>query len=428
VGVVDVVTDVTRVQVPGLWTLILSVYLPFALGYFLSYLFRSVNAVLAPNLMADLHVGARSLGLLTSAYFLAFAVMQLPVGVALDRFGPRRTQTVLLFVAACGAGVFGASGSLAGLVVGRALIGAGVAVALMASFKAIVLWFPRERWALVNGCVMGVGGLGAIAATAPVEAALRVTDWRGVFYLLALLTVAAGVAVFFAVPEKPRSAAPGTMAQVWGGLGLVYRDRLFWRVAPLAATTMAAGMAIQGLWAGPWLRDVAALDRSGVASHLFLLAAMLAVGYAGDGVVADFLSNRFRVSMLRMITIGAVLFLGVQVLLVARVDPAGHWIWVLFGPLSVVSVLAFPILSQHFPTEYSARSNTGLNVIMFGLSFVAQYAIGAIIALWPASATGHYPPVAYSVAFGIILAVQVLALLWLLLPIWPEVAVVRKDK
>lgn len=413
---------------PRLWRLVVTVLLPFAMGYFLSYLYRSVNAVLAPNLVADLGVGPAVLGLLTSTYFLGFAVMQLPIGVALDRFGPRRVQAAFLVVAACGAAIFGSSESLVGLIVGRFVIGAGVAVALMGSFKAVVLWFPRRRWAFFNGCVMGVGGLGAVFATAPVELALRVTTWRGIFYLLAVLTVIVAAAIMAVVPEKPTSSAGGSLREQCRGLGVIVRDRLFWRVAPLAAVIDGAAMAIQGLWAGPWLRDVAAQSRAGVAGRLLLAAAMLAVGKLGVGLLADFLNNRYAIGMLRLVSIGAGLFLALQVLLIARVDPAGYWIWILFGPLSAVSTLAFPVLSQHFPTTYSARSNTGLNLLMFGFSFVAQYAIGVVIGLWTTSANGHYLPVAYSAAFGMVLGVEALALLWFLLWRQPEGAPAQQSE
>ena len=161
------------------------VFVPFALGYFLSYLYRVVNAVIAPDLVRDVGLDANHLGLLTSAYFLTFAAFQLPLGILLDRLGPRRTEAALLLIAAAGAFVFASAESAAGLIAGRALIGLGVSACLMAAFKAFVVWFPSQRLPLVNGCQMAAGGLGALAATAPVEAALAFTDWRGVFLVSA---------------------------------------------------------------------------------------------------------------------------------------------------------------------------------------------------------------------------------------------------
>ncbi len=134
------------------------VFLPFAAGYFISYLYRVVNAVIAPDLIADIGVGPSALGLLTATYFISFASFQLPLGVLLDRFGPRKVEAVLLLFAALGAFVFARAESLTGLITGRALIGFGVSACLMAAFKAYTLWFSREKWPLINGFQMAAGG------------------------------------------------------------------------------------------------------------------------------------------------------------------------------------------------------------------------------------------------------------------------------
>ena len=180
----------------------LRVFIPFALGYFLSYLYRVVNAVLAPDLAAELGVGPSELGLLTAAYFITFAAFQLPLGILLDRFGSRKIESLLLIFAAAGAFVFSEAESVTGLVIGRALIGFGVSACLMAAFKAFVTWFRKEQLPLINGIQMASGGFGALTATAPVEAALGITDWRGIFLILSILTLAVAATVFFVVPEK----------------------------------------------------------------------------------------------------------------------------------------------------------------------------------------------------------------------------------
>ena len=226
---------------------VLTVFVPFAGGYFLSYLFRSINAVIAPQLVSEIGLTAADLGLLTSAYFLAFAAFQLPLGLLLDRFGPRRVQSMLLLSAAVGAVVFSFGDALEPLLLGRALIGLGVAGGLMASFKAITMWFPNDRWAMVNGCFLGMGGLGAIAATVPTEAALHYTDWRGIFLALSAITVLAAGLIFAVVPEKPSAAKTQTLADQIRGLGSVFGDPLFWRVAPVAAASLASGAVLGGI-------------------------------------------------------------------------------------------------------------------------------------------------------------------------------------
>ena len=139
------------------------VFAPFVTGYFLSYLYRTITALISDGLARDLDLGPADLGLLASMYFLAFGLIQLPLGVWLDRFGPRRVQTVLLAIAAAGALMFALAGSFATLMLARILIGLGVAGGLMAGLKAIVLWFPPDRIALANGWFVMVGALLRVA-------------------------------------------------------------------------------------------------------------------------------------------------------------------------------------------------------------------------------------------------------------------------
>jgi len=401
---------------PGMLRLVATVFLPFAGGYFLSYLFRSTNAIIAPQLIREIGLSASDIGLLTSAFFLAFATFQIPLGVLLDRFGPRRVQAGFLLFAALGAVLFARSQSRDALALGRAFMGLGVAGGLMASFKAITLWFPMRRWPLVNGCFMAMGGLGAMSSTLPMEAALRYTDWRGVFLGLAAVTVGVSAIILFVVPEKPgRAKAVSLIAQV-KGLQRIFTDRLFWRLAPITVAVFSANMAIQTLWAGLWLRDVAGFDRGGVAAMLFLLTAMMTVGFVASGAVADVLERR-GISLGRVMGWGTVVFMLAQAAVVFEADQHGVWPWIVFGLSMNFVILSYSWLSRHFPLAYSGRVNTGLNVFVFAGIFLAQFAMGAIIDLWPLAADGGYRPEAYRAAFGTFLALEALAFVWFLNPV-----------
>jgi MFS family permease len=392
---------------PSLTRITLTVFLPFAGGYFLSYFYRSVNAIIAPQLVSEIELDAGDLGLLTSAYFFAFAAIQLPLGVMLDRFGPRRVQAALLLCAAAGAFIFAIGETRMILMLGRALIGLGVAGGLMASFKAITLWYPQERWPLANGCFMAMGGLGAMAT---------ITDWRGIFVGLAIATIVVSVIIFTMVPERNGQTPPAALRDQIKGVRKICTNSAFWRLAPLAMTTLAANMAIQTLWAGPWFRDVGGLDRDGVASGLFILAFTMTLGFVCTGMTADFLSRR-GVSLKLITGCGLTLFLIAQALVVFRADVTGIMIWVLFGLTMNVAVLIYPQLCAHFPLSHTGRVNTSVNLLVFGGVFATQYGMGEIIDLWPVGPNGAYEPEAYSAAFGAILALQCLAFLWFLIPI-----------
>ena len=250
----------------------------YAAGYFLSYGLRSVNAVIAPELMQQLSITATGLGLLTSAYFLAFGLFQLPLGLLLDRFGPRRVEAALLLVAAAGCALFAVGTTLETLAVARALIGLGVSACLMASFKAFSQWFPAERLPSLTATIMVAGGLGALSASVPVAAALPVLGWRGVFWLVAgLLVLAAGF--LMRVPDHGAGAQREALGQQLRTLGSIYGNRMFWRFAPQGTFIVGGFMAIQGLWAVPWLMEVNGASRTDAAEVLFLLALAMLAGF-----------------------------------------------------------------------------------------------------------------------------------------------------
>src|SRR5712664_2159067 len=182
-------------------SLILRVFVPFVFGYYIAYLFRTINAVMAAPLATELGLGADDLGLLTSVYFLTFAAAQIPIGILLDRHGPRRVQSVLLVVAAVGSTLFAVSDHFLMLLFGRALIGLGVASAMTAGLKALVLWFPGDRVPLLNGLMVMLGALGAVTATLPADLLLDWIGWRELFGVFAGLTIAGAIRVYLIVPE-----------------------------------------------------------------------------------------------------------------------------------------------------------------------------------------------------------------------------------
>lgn len=400
---------------PGAAALLLYVFLPFSTGYFLSFLFRSVNAVIAPDLMRDVGVGASGLGFLTAAFFLGFAAVQLPLGVMLDRYGAARVQAALLSIAALGAALFAVADSPAALVVARALIGLGCAGGLMAAFKAIVKWYPPQRLSLVNGCYLAVGGLGAIVATRPVEQALAFTDWRGLFVALALASVASAAAIWALVPRGDAAESPPPLGTQVREIGVIFRDPLFWRFVPVSILGMGGTLSIQGLWAGPWLGDVAGLDRAAVADGLLVLSVAMTVGFVLTGLVADALRAR-GVSSLTVMAAGSVVGIVTLAVITLRVDPDGWWHWIVLGLFGQVTAIVYPAQSRHFGPAYAGRAGTANTLLVFSGIFVLQFAMGAVIDLWPRDAAGRYPPQAYQAAFGLVLLGLCASVAWLLRP------------
>jgi predicted MFS family arabinose efflux permease len=397
---------------PGLPRLIAAVFLPFALGYFFSYLYRTVNAVIGPGLASELDLTAGQLGMLTSAYFITFAAAQIPVGIFLDSHGPRRVETALLLIAALGAFLFSIGEGLWGLVIGRALIGLGVAACLMGAFKAMVEWFPRDRLPLMNGLIVASGGLGAMVATAPTEAIVSAVGWRYGFVALAVATVAAALLLWFVVPERDRRPVAG--AAPTGGMRTIYASRVFWRVAPLSALSQGSFLAIQTLWAGPWLRDIAGLDPRAVSFTLLAGAAGFVVGNLVGGYAAARLVAR-GIPPLAAAATGMGLFIVVQFAILAQWTDAPTLLWFVFGATGTTGVLSFSVLARAFPVELAGRASTALNLWIFVFAFALQWGMGEMINLWPTAADGGYDTEGYRAAFGLALALQVVAFSWMML-------------
>lgn len=394
--------------------LVLRVFLPFAVGYYLSYLFRTVSAVTAEQLTAEFALSPSSLGLLTSAYFLTFAAAQIPIGVFLDRYGPRQVQAVLLVIAGGGAALFGAADGFFSLLAGRALIGLGVAAALTAGLKATVLWFPKERVALVNGWMVMLGALGAVTATTPSEWLVAMIGWRGLFEWLAAATMLAAGIVYLFVPEAPRSPAAAA-GRPFAGLKEIYTNRRFWRLAPLSATTIGTAWALQGLWAAPWLADVEGLDREMLVNHLLAMAVALSAGALLLGILATRLRRR-NIQPQAVLGIVAALFITVQIALILRWPLPSYVLWCFVAAVGAVTVLSYAIVADYFPKELAGRANAALNVFHIGGAFVLQDLIGVVIDHWPVEGARH-PVIAYQGAFGLDLALQLVAWIWFA---WPR--------
>lgn len=391
------------------------VFLPLSTGYFLSFLFRSINAVIAPDLMRDVGVGASGLGFLTAAFFLGFAAVQLPLGVMLDRYGAARVQAVLVTIAAVGAALFSVSESPAGLVLSRMLIGVGCAGGLMAAFKAIVKWYPPQSLSFVNGCYLAMGGLGAIAATRPVEEALALAGWRGVFVALTVLAIGSALSIFLLVPRGDAAASPPALSRQIVEVGRVFRDPLFWRLIPISVLGMGGTLSIQGLWAGPWLQDVGGLDRVAVANTLLVLSVAMTAGFLVGGWVADRLRPRGVSSLTVMAWGTGISILGLAAILLG-VDPSGWWHWLIFGSFGQSTAIVYAALSRHFGPAFAGRAGTANTLCVFIGIFALQWAMGAVIDWWPRNAAGHYPVQAYQAAFAMVIVGLIASLAWLLRP------------
>lgn len=390
--------------------IILRVLVPFAAGYLMTWLLRSVNAVVAPDLVRDLGLTASGLGLLTAAYFFTYAAMQLPLGILLDRYGPRRTQAALFVLAALGCLGFALAQNELALTLARALIGLGLAGGLMAGFKTVALWLPRDKVSMGNGCYMAVGALGALLAATPSDLLVQAIGWRSTFVLLGAIVLAVAGAIYLVVPERGGGGRAESWGEQIGGLGRVFKDRLFWRVTPVVALTNGVALAVQSLWLGPWLVDAQGLTRDGAAVYLMACSLAFGIGVAGIGTLASALDRR-GIGAFQILAVALVPFFLAQVAMVAGVgDPL--LLVVVYGMTGQVGIVVHATFAAHFGVALAGRASTALNLVAFAIAFAGQYAVGGVIDLWPTNAGGGYHPDGYRAAFAGALVLQLLGYVW----------------
>jgi predicted MFS family arabinose efflux permease len=382
-----------------------AIVLPFCLGYFVSYVLRAVVAVIGPGLVGELRLGPADLGFLTSTYSLAFALAQLPVGLALDRFGARRVVGWPLVLSAVGTVAFAAGRDFPTLALGRGLAGLGVSACLMGGFKVFGDNFPRDRQASLTGLIMAAGTSGALVASTPLAGVLPLVGWRGAMAAVAALCALAAVLVLAVVPRGAAAGTPGESpaAQV-RALASVFGSRPFWRYAPQVTLFTGGFMALQGLWFATWASTVDGRSPGGTAALLFTLNLGLLLGQAAITAGAGALANA-GLSRERMMTAGLALALLVEGLLVAGAV-RGLGFWLALGIFNAAGAQVYGVATSHFPRAVAGRVSTALNLLAFTGAFAIQWGIGVAL-----QAMGN-PPGSLRRVLAALWLSQVLAVGW----------------
>lgn len=344
------------------------VFFLFTLGYFLSYFYRSANAVLSKDLTQDLDLGPAELGFMTSLFYLAFAAVQLPLGSLLDRYGPRFITPALLLVAALGSLVFGLAQSFPVLALGRALIGMGMAAALMGSLKAFSLWFPRT-YATMSTLLVGLGATGGLLAATPLALMKEAVGWRGIFLLGAGVVVLVAFLIYLGVRNTP-PGVPWPRGGGSGGLKEVLGNPQLLRVAFLALAFAGSFLALQTLWAGTYAYALG-LKAVEVGNLLFLYSGTAVLGFLVSGYLAD------RWGTARMLFLSACLFaLGLVLLLFKLLVPA----YLLMGLFGAFNILTLTQARELVPPHLVGRGTTLVNLFGIGGTFLLQWGVGVTVA------------------------------------------------
>ncbi len=396
------------------------VFLSFALAYFFSALVRAITATLSPVLTQELGLQARDLGLLAGGYFLGFSLTQLPLGRWLDRYGPRSVILAFLSVAVLGCLAFAWADSFGGLLLARMLCGVGVSACLMAPLTGYRRWFNASTQLRTNSWMLMTGSLGMVAATLPVQWLLPLWGWRALFVAMAVCVALSMLCIRLLVPAWQRHA-PAQTAQTMavdddGGYSAIWRSRYFWRMTPIGFFSYGGMVAIQTLWAGPWMTQVAGWSPLASATGLFVINLSMLTSFwlwgwvtpalARRGIHADVLIARgFPLSF---VALGALVWAG------SAAGDAAALLLAAFCVSSTFVSLAQPAVGMAFAPHLAGRALSAYNLVIFAGIFVVQWGLGLGVDL--ARSLGWSTVAAYQAAFGVFGAASLLS--WLFFIGW----------
>jgi len=369
--------------------------------YLVSQFLRNSVGVIAPDLAAEMALSAGAIGLLSSAFFFAFAAAQIPLGIALDRYGPKRCMLVCAVIAVAGTVAFAFATTPAALVGARVLMGLGSSCYLMAPLALYARRFPPERFAALAGIQIGIGTVGTLLVTAPLAFASAAVGWRATFLAVAGVVVACGVLVAFVVREersdRARTVHHETLSESFAGIRAVARSRSFLPIFLMNVVCYSSYVLIVGLWGGPYLAHVYGHGLT-ARGDLLLIPALTQI----VGVVLWGYAERMVGTHKPLVLAGGV----------ATAACLGTLAW--FGrlaPLPLAILLGMfglaaayiPVLIAHgralLPSPLVGRGITLFNVGTIGGVFVSQFVTGMLIDLFPERG-GAYPPDAYRLVFG----------------------------
>jgi len=386
------------------------VFLAFAFAYFFSALLRAVTATLAPTLTEEFSLNARDLGLLAGGYFLGFSATQLPLGTWLDRHGPKKVILAFLLVAVLACIAFSMATSFPALLAARVLCGVGVSACLMAPLTGFRRWLVPGTQLRANSWMLMTGSFGMLASTLPVQWLMPVFGWRPLFWGLAAMIAVSMLLIAWSVPAwQPAPAHPGapraSYAEVW-------RNPYFRRMAPVGFFTYGGMIAVQTLWAGPWMVRVAGYEPVDSAAGLFTINLAMLVTFWTWGMVNPMLARR-GIHTDRLIAWGTPLSLVVLSGIVIAGPAAGAAVLALFCMSSTFISLAQPAVGMAFPAALAGRALSAYNLVIFLGVFVMQWGIGLLVDAF--GALGWSEVASFRGAMTAFLACSALSYAWFLL-------------
>ena len=351
------------------------IFFVFACGYFISALLRAITATLSPLLTSEFNLTAGNLGLLAGGYFLGFASMQIPLGYLLDRHGPKKIVSSFLLIAIIGTAAFALAQSFSGLLISRILIGVGVSACLMGPLTGYRIWFADEYQQRANAWMLMVLSMGFVFSTLPVQILLPIIGWRWIFGLIAILILLVIFLTFFFIPrwktENNNQESAGSLSDVW-------KNNFFRSTIPLGLFNYGGIVAVQTLWAGPWMVRVAGYTPLESATGLFWINVTMLFAFFTFGYILPKIT-KLGIESMKLMKLGLpISYLSLLVIIILG-ENAGALHFTIYILTSIFLTLTQPAVALSFPTSLAGKSLTSFNLLIFVGTFVMQWGIGLII-------------------------------------------------
>ena len=390
----------------------ISVFFVFAFGYFISCLLRAITATLSPVLTSEFNLLAADLGLLAGGYFLGFACMQIPLGYLLDKYGPKKIVTSFLLIALIGIISFALAKSFSGLLISRILIGVGVSACLMAPLTGYRIWYAENQQQRANSWMLMVASLGFLSSTLPVQLLLPSFGWRWIFGGIALLTLLSILLMLLFIPNwdlnKNRvlenSEKTGSLSDVW-------KNRFFISVIPMGLFNYGGLMAIQTLWAGPWMIRVSGYTPLESATGLFWINVTMLISFFLWGYFLPKI-NSIGFSATRILKLGLPVGFLVMLTIIILGPKAGAFHITMFILSSIFLSVTQPAVGLSFAGHSAGKALTSFNLLIFAGTFVMQWLMGFVIDI--VKSLGHSEIFAFKSAFSVFLILSIISYIFFL--------------
>ena len=392
----------------------ITVFLVFAFGYFLSCLLRAITATLSPVLTSEFNLLAADLGLLAGGYFFGFACMQIPLGYLLDKFGPKKVISIFLLIAFVGTSSFALSQTFSGLFISRILIGIGVSACLMAPLTGYRIWFAENLQQRANSWMLMIASLGFVSSTLPVQLLLPSFGWRSIFGGIAILILGSILLMLLFIPKwnqkeiinSTRSLdQSGTLADVW-------KSKFFISVIPMGLFNYGGLMAIQTLWAGPWMVRVAGYTHIESATGLFWINTTMLFSFFIWGYFLPKINDK-GFSAIKILKLGLPVSFIVMLIIITFGNKAGAALLTLFVLSSIFLSVTQPAVGLSFPSYLAGKALTSFNLLIFSGTFLMQWLIGFVIDY--VKMQGHSEILGFKVAFSVFLFLSLVSYLFFLI-------------